>query len=1080
MFKQKPLLSRRRSTTIQVGKMAFWPKIRFGCGNFSVWCFMLLCLPLFATLSSQSSACPVTCSCLGTLVDCSKQGLTQVPKDLPLWTEVLELQENLINTFSSYQFSHLKNLQRLDLSNNRVKFVVPGSLANLIHLNEVKLNHNQMVEIPDLGPLVNLSSLNLAHNEILSMNSTWLAQTKSLKNLDLSHNKLYELPAGIFANGSRLQILNLSNNRLQYMDKGCFYNLTALVDLKLGRNRITSLPKELFKRLSALKVLELNRNRLTKIEGLTFDGLLSLIALRLRRNEISQLFDGAFFGLSSIQQLQLDFNNITTVTKAWLYGLNSMQQLGLSNNHISTVDKDAWEFCQQMWELDLSHNDLVSVEKSSLTKLSKLRQLIVDHNKISYVEEGAFANLPSLQILELNNNEISWTIEDTNGTFTELSQVTKLGLAANRIKSVARKAFAGMQGLKILDLQDNAIATIQDGAFSELSALEELRLNSSSLLCDCQLKWLPPWLDANGALAATVDLKCGHPEPLVGSVVQNVSIHNFTCDDFPKPFITEEPITKVALKEENVTLTCKAESTSAASPMNAIWKKDNLVFRGSQVVTFARSPDGRTNLMTSVLLLQNITDEDAGRYQCIVSNDFGSTYSSRAKITVHVFPTFTKTPVDIRVKAGNTARLECHAEGSPPPEIAWKKDGGDDFPAARERRMHVMSNDDVFFIVNVKAADMGVYSCTAQNVAGVIVANATLTVLETPSFVKQMEDREIVSGETTVLECMAAGSPKPRLNWTKDGGPLVATERHFFTADSQLLIIVHTRATDAGRYECEMSNPLGVERDSSMLTVIPTLLASGEREDESATIGIIIIAVVCCVVGTSIVWVIIIHQTRKRAQINALSSPSSTLPNQPLHATPSVPFPGVEFMAAESDDPDLNIDIDSIPTAILYPPDLEILAFKGSVGSTGQLYTYLADNNSDSEHSSSKDSGTGDSGRRSNSNEDVTVLNDNTVNHSLRSLNTAVTEASSSTISARLPCRSNRPRHNYSNANCTRTLSTFVPQPRANVHFTEPEHSNRPPHARGRMSLYEDRCARNSHHSMGSPVANYSLARHEV
>ena len=94
-----------------------------------------------------------------------------------------------------------------------------------------------------------------------------------------------------------------------------------------------------------------------------------------------------------------------------------------------------------------------------------------------------------------------------------------------------------------------------------------------------------------------------------------------------------------------------------------------------------------------------------------------------------VFPAFTKTPVDIKEKTGQTARLECHAEGSPPPEIAWKKDGGDDFPAARERRMHVMSNDHVFFIVDLKAADMGVYSCTAQNVAGVIVANATLTVL---------------------------------------------------------------------------------------------------------------------------------------------------------------------------------------------------------------------------------------------------------------------------------------------------------------------------------------------------------------
>ena len=225
------------------------------------------------------------------------------------------------------------------------------------------------------------------------------------------------------------------------------------------------------------------------------------------------------------------------------------------------------------------------------------------------------------------------------------------------------------------------------------------------------------------------------------------------ADDFPKPFITEEPRTKVVLKGENVTLTCRAEST-ASSPMTCLWKKDNLIFKGSQAITIGRSSDGRSNQMTSELLLHNISDEDSGRYQCVVSNDFGSTYSSRASIAVHgnepasiffisvrdgqcvfvfavflVFPTFTKTPTDIRVKAGNTARLECHAEGSPSPDISWKKDGGDDFPAARERRMHVMSNDDVFFIVNVKAADMGIYSCTAQNVAGVVVANATLTVL---------------------------------------------------------------------------------------------------------------------------------------------------------------------------------------------------------------------------------------------------------------------------------------------------------------------------------------------------------------
>ena len=65
----------------------------------------------------------------------------------------------------------------------------------------------------------------------------------------------------------------------------------------------------------------------------------------------------------------------------------------------------------------------------------------------------------------------------------------------------------------------------------------------------------------------------------------------------------------------------------------------------------------------------------------------------------------------------------------PAPQIAWQKDGGNDFPAARERRMHKMPTDDVLFIIDVKTADSGIYSCTAQNLAGMIIANATLTIL---------------------------------------------------------------------------------------------------------------------------------------------------------------------------------------------------------------------------------------------------------------------------------------------------------------------------------------------------------------
>jgi hypothetical protein len=97
-------------------------------------------------------------------------------------------------------------------------------------------------------------------------------------------------------------------------------------------------------------------------------------------------------------------------------------------------------------------------------------------------------------------------------------------------------------------------------------------------------------------------------------------------------------------------------------------------------------------------------------------------------------------------------------------------------------------------------------------------------VTETPTFVKAMESKEISAGDSTVLECMAAGSPKPKLTWSKDGEPLVATPRHFFTAENQLLIIVNTALGDAGNYQCEMSNTLGTERGSSRLTIIPCKL----------------------------------------------------------------------------------------------------------------------------------------------------------------------------------------------------------------------------------------------------------------
>lgn len=125
-----------------------------------------------------------------------------------------------------------------------------------------------------------------------------------------------------------------------------------------------------------------------------------------------------------------------------------------------------------------------------------------------------------------------------------------------------------------------------------------------------------------------------------------------------------------------------------------------------------------------------------------------------------------------------------------------------------------------------------------------------------------LEDRVVSVGETVALQCKASGSPPPRITWLKGDRPLSLTERHHFTPGNQLLVVQNVVVEDAGRYTCEMSNALGTERAHSQLSVLPT---PGCRKD-GTTVGIFTIAVVCSIVLTSLVWVCIIYQTRKKSE----------------------------------------------------------------------------------------------------------------------------------------------------------------------------------------------------------------------
>uniref|UniRef100_A0A8C2YFN7 Toll like receptor 6 n=1 Tax=Coturnix japonica TaxID=93934 RepID=A0A8C2YFN7_COTJA len=498
--------------------------------------------------------------------------LTEVPKNIPLHTHILDLSHNRISEINKLEFITLPDLQVLNLSHNLITeldfsvFILNQDLEYLdvshnnlwtaycqmlARLRHLDLSFNKFTTLPvcqEFGTMFHLEYLGLSATMIRRSDFRYVAHLQlNTVILTLEDFSLYETLSLTALNTRNLHIVFAANQNfifpILYDGMSTSQNL-KIVNLKytLSHKYFPSPSLELLKKIKTtdlmLDSVDLEWTIILQIFLLIWDSPVEHLTVRnlIFRGPVVEMNEYKYAPvLRSLEQVLSLGASMKALTlervrnKLYYFNQHILYRMFSEMNIDSLTIYDACmphmlcpEKASSFQYINFSRNALTDELFQNCSTLLNLELLILRRNKFKTEVRCQWTD--SLSELDLSSNQL------TESVFECLPSLQELNLASNRLADLP--GCGAFTGLEILNIERNLILTPSAHFFESCPSMKELQAGQNPFKCSCELQdFLRLERQSGGKLSGwPAAYVCKYPEDLSGTQLKDFHLTELACN----------------------------------------------------------------------------------------------------------------------------------------------------------------------------------------------------------------------------------------------------------------------------------------------------------------------------------------------------------------------------------------------------------------------------------------------------------------------------------------------------------------------------------------------------------------------